>query len=221
MRRSPRNPDACWPRCRAAAQAVSASSVMMRRRRGLPERLRACIRAGGSSRPGWTRPCEVRAQFARLTQKPMTSVRARALASAREDGERVARNGAVVAGALERRLDGVVLLHQARWRARDRRPRCCRSLSVRFQKARSSVAAAAEAQDDGQRDLALAEIIADRLAEPGAVARIVERVVDELEGDAEVAAVRLERAPAPPRDDWRWRRPPRRPPRTGRRSWRR
>ena len=56
-----------------------------------------------------------------------------------------------------------------------------------------AVLAAAEAQDDGQGDLALAEIIAHRFAEPGAVARIIQRVVDQLEGDAEVAAVRPER----------------------------
>ena len=46
-------------------------------------------------------------------QKPMTSVRARALAVGSEYGERIARNRAVVPGALQRRLDGAVLLHQA------------------------------------------------------------------------------------------------------------
>ena len=49
--------------------------------------------------------------------------------------------------------------------------------------------AAAERQHHRQRDLAFAEIIADVLAELGRFAAVVERVVDELEGDAEVHPV--------------------------------
>src|SRR5205085_4168597 len=49
-----------------------------------------------------------------------------------------------------------------------------------------AVIAAAERQHHWQRDLALAEIVADVLAELGGFAAIVEHVVDELEGDAEV-----------------------------------
>ena len=50
--------------------------------------------------------------------------------------------------------------------------------------------AAAERQHHRQRDLALAEIVADVLAELGRLAAVVEHVVDQLEGDAEVHAER-------------------------------
>src|SRR4029453_8962673 len=53
-----------------------------------------------------------------------------------------------------------------------------------------AVIAAAERQHDGKRDLALAEIVTDVLAELGGFAAIVEHVVDKLEGDAEVHADR-------------------------------
>ena len=52
-----------------------------------------------------------------------------------------------------------------------------------------AIVAAAEAEDDRQRDLAFAEVVADRLAERALSPRLIERIVDELEGDAEVAAV--------------------------------
>src|SRR5690606_17449809 len=53
--------------------------------------------------------------------------------------------------------------------------------------------AAAEGEEDLQRHLALAEIIADRLAKRLLLGRIVERVITELEGEAEIAAVAFER----------------------------
>jgi hypothetical protein len=49
--------------------------------------------------------------------------------------------------------------------------------------------AAPVGQDDRQRHLALAEIVADILAEIARLAAIVERVVDELEGEAQIGAV--------------------------------
>ena len=48
------------------------------------------------------------------------------------------------------------------------------------------LAAALQQEDDRQRDLALAQVAADRLAERRLVGRVVEQIVDELEGDAEV-----------------------------------
>ena len=48
--------------------------------------------------------------------------------------------------------------------------------------------AAAEREHDRKRDLAFAEIVAQVLAELGRLAAIVERIVDELEGDAEIHA---------------------------------
>ena len=80
--------------------------------------------------------------------------------------------------------------------------------------------AAAERQHHRQGDLALAEIVADVLAELGRRAAVVERVVDQLEGDAEIGAVaaagRDLRLAAPGED----RRRPRRRRRTAPRSWR-
>ena len=55
------------------------------------------------------------------------------------------------------------------------------------------VVAAAERQHHRQRDLALAEIVADVLAELGGLAAIVEHVVDQLERDAEIHADRAAR----------------------------
>src|SRR5262245_42628808 len=49
---------------------------------------------------------------------------------------------------------------------------------------------APERQHDGQRDLSLAEIIADILPELGGGASVVEGIVDQLEGDAEIHSER-------------------------------
>ena len=53
--------------------------------------------------------------------------------------------------------------------------------------------AARVGEDHGQGHLAVAEIVADALAHHVLLGRIVEHVVDQLEGDAEVSAVLLER----------------------------
>ena len=60
------------------------------------------------------------------------------------------------------------------------------------------VAAALQQVDDRQRDLAFAQVAADRLAERDLVAGEVEQVVDELERDAEVEAVLAQRVAAAP-----------------------
>jgi hypothetical protein len=59
------------------------------------------------------------------------------------------------------------------------------------QKRRSS--SLAEVRDDRERDLALAEIVADRLSHHGLTAGIVERIVDELKGDTEIVPILAER----------------------------
>ena len=68
-----------------------------------------------------------------------------------------------------------------------------RRLVAVFQRALPEVpflrSAAAIGENDGQRDLALAEIITHALAELLGRARIIQSVVDQLEGDAEVAAI--------------------------------
>src|SRR6185437_8468871 len=56
-----------------------------------------------------------------------------------------------------------------------------------------AVIAASESQHHRQRDLALAEIVADVLAELGGLAAVIEHVVDELEGDPEIHADRAAR----------------------------
>ena len=54
-------------------------------------------------------------------------------------------------------------------------------------------AAAQEGQDHRQGDLALAEVVADRLAELGFAAGVIEGVVDQLEGDTEIHTEALQR----------------------------
>ena len=61
------------------------------------------------------------------------------------------------------------------------------------QNARSSRRSAGVGEDHRQGHLAVAEIVADALAHSRRVGRIIDDVVDQLEGDAEVAAVALER----------------------------
>ena len=55
------------------------------------------------------------------------------------------------------------------------------------------LAAALQQEDDRQRDLAFAQVAADRLAERHGVGGVVEQIVDELERDAEVEAVLAQR----------------------------
>ena len=55
------------------------------------------------------------------------------------------------------------------------------------------VAAPRISEDDGQRHLAIAEIVARILAHRRFVRFIIDRVVDQLEGDAQVAAIDVER----------------------------
>ena len=55
------------------------------------------------------------------------------------------------------------------------------------------VGAAPIGEDDRQGDLALAEVVADVLAELGRAAAIVERIIDQLKSEAEIAAVGAER----------------------------
>src|SRR5215813_13299269 len=102
-----------------------------------------------------------------------------------EQGECVLGDRAVVTGALDRVLERAVLGHERNGfievgvgrvavleRAAPERPLTLRPAAV--------------GEDHGQRDLAFAEIVADVLAELGGLAAVVERVVDQLEGDAEV-----------------------------------
>ncbi len=56
-----------------------------------------------------------------------------------------------------------------------------------------------EGDQDGQGDLALTEVVPDGLAELLLLGRVVERVVHELERDAEVAPVAVERVRLRPR----------------------
>src|SRR3954452_12050979 len=103
--------------------------------------------------------------------------------------QRIGGYGAVMARALDRVFECAMLGHQADGMlqigigrvavlegAAPERPLALRSPAKR--------------QDDGQRDLAFAKIIADVLAELGGLAAIVERIIHELKGDAEIHAER-------------------------------
>src|SRR6185312_9752129 len=101
--------------------------------------------------------------------------------------ERVFRDRAVVLRALDRVFERAVTGEQSH-----------RALEVSvvalafFERAAPEIplflVAAAERQNDRQRDFSLAKIVADILAEPRAVAAVIERVVDKLERDAVIHA---------------------------------
>src|SRR5208282_4130978 len=109
----------------------------------------------------------------------------------REDIERFLRLAAVYAGTLDRFFDSVMPAHQ-----RDR-ARKIALLNVAVLKGAPPEgallrAAAAVRQHDRQRDFAFAEIVADAFAEHRGLARIVERVIDELEGETDIFAIDAE-----------------------------
>src|SRR5690606_26911375 len=154
-----------------------------------PPRRRPMWQAGTAT-GGWCRPCcrdsvgTGDAEVDRVEKRLLVLAR-------REDRQRVAGDGAVVPGALDRVLQGGVPLHQ-----RDGPVEILLVLLARLQGAGPEVAflrrPAPVAQNHRQRDLALAEIVADRLAEDRLLAGIVERVVDQLEREPQVAAERLQ-----------------------------
>ena len=113
---------------------------------------------------------------------------ARASTARREQLQRVARHRAIMARALDRIFERAVLLHR-----RERGFEIALRHFALLQRAPPEFAlafrAAAERQHDRQGDLAFAEIVADILAELGRGAAVVERVVDQLEGDAEIDAI--------------------------------
>ena len=59
--------------------------------------------------------------------------------------------------------------------------------------------AALEGQDHRQGDLTVAEVVADALAQHHLARAVVEHVVDQLEGDAEILAVATAALRSPPR----------------------
>ena len=100
-----------------------------------------------------------------------------------EDRQRIARDVAIMIGAVHRVLQRAVAVHQLLGIAE-----VVFRLVALFQSALPEVPflrrTAAVGEHHGQRDLALAEIIADTLAELLGGAGIIERVIDQLEGDA-------------------------------------
>src|SRR5579883_222309 len=105
-----------------------------------------------------------------------------------EEFERIARHRPVMAGALDRVFQRAMFVDRG-----DRSLEIAFADLAFFQRAAPECAlflrAAAEREDDGQRDLAFAKIIADVLAELGRRATIIERIVDQLKSDAEVEAI--------------------------------
>src|SRR5262249_20217187 len=83
--------------------------------------------------------------------------------SGRENGERSASDGGIVRGALERGINRAVPLHQLDGVLQI----AVGNLAVAqrpLPKGALAIAPTAKAQDDGQRDLAFAEVVTDRLA---------------------------------------------------------
>ena len=95
---------------------------------------------------------------------------------------------AVMAGAFDGVLDGPVLGHQAHGfiEMRIGGLACLQSL---FPKGALGIVAAAEGQYDGQGNLALAEIVADILAQFGSSTAVIQRIINQLEGNTEIGAI--------------------------------
>src|SRR6202167_940488 len=106
-----------------------------------------------------------------------------------EQRERVAGNSALMVGASDGILERAMLTHQA-----DSVFEVCVGRLAPFQRAAPkltfAIGAAAKGEHDRQRDLALAEVVADFLAEFSRCAAIVEDVIDQLESNAEIHAER-------------------------------
>ena len=106
----------------------------------------------------------------------------------REQFQRIMGHGAVMAGAFDGVLDRAVLGHQPH-RLVEMRVRGVAGFQSLFPEGAFGIVAAAEGQHDGQSDLALAEIVADILAQFGTGAAVIQRIVDQLEGNAEIGAI--------------------------------
>src|ERR1700722_18404900 len=118
-----------------------------------------------------------------ITQSPFPRRR-------RKEFERVARHRPIMPGALDRVFERAMLPHR-----RQRKFEIALAHLAFFQSAAPEITllrlSAPERKHHRQGDLSLAEIVADVLAELGRCAAIIERVVDQLKGDAEIGAVAL------------------------------
>src|SRR5580704_7408805 len=107
-----------------------------------------------------------------------------------EQFEGVAGHGAIMPGALDRVFERAMLPHR-----RQREFEIAVDHLAFFQCPAPEFTLfrppASKRQHDRQGDLSLAEIIADIRAELGRRAAVIERVVDELKGDAKIGAVAL------------------------------
>src|SRR5947207_4951955 len=109
-----------------------------------------------------------------------------------EQAERITRHRAIMAGAFEGVGNGVMAVDQ-HLRPFEIAVVLVEILDGALPEFAVYGTAAQEGEDHRQGDLALAKIVAYGLAELGLAAGIVERVVDQLEGDAEIHAEALER----------------------------
>ena len=135
-------------------------------------------------------PCRPARQAARETTKPASSLEMRAERPASGSRQR----GACAACArLGRRRMAVAASAPCRAISRSassRSPsRCSPRPIVRAQNARSAGVGRGHGADHRERHLALAEVVADVLAERGGDAAVVEQVVGDLEGDPERVAI--------------------------------
>ena len=110
----------------------------------------------------------------------------------REASQRGPRRGAVVGGARQAVAERAAALEQL-----DRMAEVAVALLDLLERAAPEVAllraAARVGEHDRQRDLAVAEVVAQALAEHHLARAVVEHVVGQLEGDAEVQAVVAQR----------------------------
>src|SRR5262249_33885426 len=134
----------------------------------------AVVGARGDARLARARDTELDGLFERLFHR-----------RTREQSERVLGDRAIVTGTLDRVLQRAVLGHERNGFV-EVGVGSVAGLGRAAPARRLALGPTTVGQDHGQRDLAFAEIVADVLAELGGLAAVIERVIDQLEGDAEV-----------------------------------
>src|ERR1700738_1506455 len=163
---------------------------------------------GESPSPGWPRAMlriarsnptsprkrgEVEVSLMRPRQTERYHLLQRALHwGCRKQRQRIDRHGAVMLGTVDGVFQRAMFCHQANGVVEIAVADFAAFQRIDPEGALGGVAAA-ERQHHRQRDLALAEIVADVLAELCGLAAIVQHVVDELEGDTEIHADRTAR----------------------------
>src|SRR6185437_12258668 len=114
------------------------------------------------------------------------------LAAGRKDRQRIARDRPIRARPLERRIYSAVAAHE-RYGLIEIAVGYLAVCNSAVPKLAFVAGTPPERQNDGKRDLSLAEIIADGFPKTAAVTSIVKCVVDELERQTEILSIRAQR----------------------------